>query len=250
MNSFHIIKRDSKTNARLGVLTTPHGVVKTPSYVMVGTYGHIRNLSPADIKKTGTQIIISNTYHLWDKGLKNKKTKDLVSKSLGLRIPTMTDSGGFQVFSLAFGHEKGAKKIFPDKTTGVKKLKRKNVTVTEKGVYFYQNVSNPPSLKLSPRRSLRRSAGRRARKRFLGPELSMKIQGRLGADIIFAFDELTYLLDNYKYTKKSLERTQRWAKICLKKKTQARSDVVRNNPGWTLQRPAHKRRQVHGLPAL
>ena len=92
---FKILKTDKKTKARLGILTTPHGVIKTPSYVMVGTYGHIRYLSPADIKKTKTQIIISNTYHLWDKALKNKKIKDYVAHKIGLKIPTMTDSGGF-----------------------------------------------------------------------------------------------------------------------------------------------------------
>src|SRR3989344_4423228 len=203
MNNFKIIKKDKHTRARLGILTTPHGTVRTPSYVMVGTYGRIRYLSPADIKKTKTQIIICNTYHLWEKALKAKSLKSkaknklntFLIKSLGLNIPTMTDSGGFQVFSLAFWHAKGVKKIFPDKPDKANKIQRKNIKVTEKGVYFLLD----------------------GRKRFLGPELSVKIQDKLGADIIFAFDELTYLLDNYTYTKKSLERTHHWAKICLQK---------------------------------
>jgi len=192
---FKILKGDRYSKARLGLLTTPHGTVKTPSYVMVGTYGQIRNLSPLDIKKTKTQIIIANTYHLWDKALGSKFK---IHKRLGV-IPTMTDSGGFQVFSLAFGQENGVKKIFPDRPTEAKKLKRKNIKVTEKGVYFLLD----------------------GRKRFLGPELSIKIQEKLGADIIFAFDELTYLLDNYQYTKKSLERTHRWALQCLKTKAKS-----------------------------
>ena len=201
---FKIIKKDKHSKARLGLLKTPHGTVKTPSYVMVGTYGQIRNLSPLDIKKTKTQIIIANTYHLWNAALQGrsllrKQQKSFLVKKLGITIPTMTDSGGFQVFSLAFGQEKGVKKIFPDKPNEAKKLKRKNIKITEKGVYFLLD----------------------GRKRFLGPELSMKIQEKLGADIIFAFDELTYLLDNYQYTKKSLERTHRWALQCLKTKAKS-----------------------------
>lgn len=208
MNDFKIIKKDARTKARLGLLRTPHGTVRTPSYVMVGTYGQIRNLSPRDIKRTKTQIIIANTYHLWDK---TEDPKFKIHKRLGA-IPTMTDSGGFQVFSLAFGREKGVKKIFPNQAEKTKKLKRKNIKITEKGVYF--KIADPASLKL------------RRTWKFLSPEISMKIQEKLGADIIFAFDELTYLLDNYKYTKKSLERTNRWAKTCLKihKKTRLRQE--------------------------
>lgn len=216
MNNFKIIKKDKHSKARLGLLKTPHGTVKTPSYVMVGTYGQIRNLSPRDIKRTKTQIVIANTYHLWPKAMKVKSKKlkvkssgerSFILKRLGTRIPIMTDSGGFQVFSLAFGRNQGIKKIFPNQAEKIKKLKRKNIRVTEKGVYF--KIVDPASLKL------------RRTWKFLSPEISMKIQEKLGADIIFAFDELTYLLDNYQYTKKSLERTHRWALQCLKTKTKS-----------------------------
>ena len=198
ISNFTIIKKDKKTRARLGLLKTLHGIVKTPSYVMVGTYGQIRNLSPKDIKATKTKIIIANTYHLWDWALQRAplQSKGALCRRLGLKIPTMTDSGGFQVFSLAFGHNQGVKKIFPNQPAKARKLERKNIKVTEKGVYFLLD----------------------GRKRFLGPQLSIKIQEKLGADIIFAFDELTYLLDNYQYTKESLERTHRWAEICLRVK--------------------------------
>src|SRR3989344_4223588 len=115
---FKIIKKNKHSKARLGLLTTPHGTVKTPSYVMVGTYGQIRNLTPLDIKKTKTQIIIANTYHLWDK---SRDSEFKIHERLGA-IPTMTDSGGFQVFSLAFGRDKGVKKIFPNQSDKAKKL--------------------------------------------------------------------------------------------------------------------------------
>src|SRR3989344_730883 len=138
ISNFTIIKKDKKTRARLGLLKTLHGIVKTPSYVMVGTYGQIRNLSPKDIKATKTKIIIANTYHLWDWALQRAplQSKGALCRRLGLKIPTMTDSGGFQVFSLAFGHNQGVKKIFPDKPAEAKKLKRRNIKITDKGVYF------------------------------------------------------------------------------------------------------------------
>src|SRR3989344_7924375 len=103
--NFKILKKDKNSKARLGVLKTAHGVVKTPSYVFVGTYGQIRNLSPADIKRTKTQLIIANTFHLWDQALQRPSLRSkggLCSPLHFGRIPTMTDSGGFQVLSLAF----------------------------------------------------------------------------------------------------------------------------------------------------
>ena len=226
---FKIIKTDNKTRARLGVLTTPHGIIKTPSYVFVGTYGHIRNLSPADIKKTGTQIIISNTYHLWDEAVKVKNSKlkiknfgSLIHNKFGMKLPIMTDSGGFQVLSLAFGDKskigpevdvrnmpKGIKgeansnihfrvgKFLTDSAKINEHYKRKNVKITAKGVYFKYDE----------------------KWKFLGPELSIKLQQKIGADIIFAFDHITSPLDTYAYNKKALELTDKWAKICLKEHT-------------------------------
>src|SRR3990167_8280836 len=192
-SNFKILKKDSKPRARLGILNTPHGKVYTPSYVIVATYGNIRHLSPSDIKKTKTQIVISNTYHLWN--------KSKVHKMLGLKLPVMTDSGGFQVFSLAFGladqGQRNAKKIFPSNGVDATNLERKNVKITDKGVNFKID----------------------GKKRFLSPDISMRIQEKLGADIIFAFDECTYLFDTFEYNKKAMERTHRWALENLKFKS-------------------------------
>src|SRR3989344_1335240 len=196
MKNFKILKKDTKTRARLGILTTPHGKVKTPSYVIVATRGHVRHLKPSDIKKTKTQIVISNTYHLWDQAFKIGKLKFKIRGMLGTNIPTMTDSGGFQVFSLAFG-ERSAKKIFPSNAPESTNLKRKNVKITDRGVHFKIDGV----------------------KRFLDPKISMQIQQRLGADIIFAFDECTYLFDTFEYNKKAMERTHRWALQSLKFKS-------------------------------
>src|SRR3989344_9621512 len=114
---FKIIKKDKQTKARLGILTTSHGTVKTPAYVFVGTYGKFRHLTAKDIKRTGAQLVIANTFHLWGKALKNKPKKGFIHKTFGLKIPIMTDSGGFQVLSLAFGDKNKVSKFMSDNTS-------------------------------------------------------------------------------------------------------------------------------------
>ncbi len=205
--NFGIVKKDRKTKARLGVLKTPHGKIETPSYVIVATHAAVRSLKSSDIKKTKTQVVISNTYHLWDPALARKNGASKASKKLdtfliqrlGLRIPTMTDSGGFQVFSLGFGNKFRVGKILRKNTRPVRSRSplatssSNGVKITKDGVYFMLG----------------------GKKKFLGPELSIKLQEKLGADIIFAFDECTSPLDSYAYNKKALERTHRWARKCL-----------------------------------
>lgn len=192
-NQFKIIKKDKNTKARTGILTTPHGKILTPAYTIVATHAKIKCLKPQDIAGAGTQVVISNTYHLWKKALANKKEKNLVHKLLGRKMPIMTDSGGFQVFSLGFGIENKVGKILNGKTEKIKKLKRKNIKITQRGVFFSID----------------------GEKRFLGPELSIQLQESIGADIIFAFDECTSPLDTFSYNQKALVRTHRWAKKCL-----------------------------------
>ena len=199
----------------MGVLTTPHGVVKTPSYVFVGTYGKFLHLSPNDIKKTKTQIIIANTFHLQKEALRgapssndgaprNLELDSFLTQKLRLKIPTMTDSGGFQVLSLAFGEKSKISKFMSDlpakalakegSTKKDKTFRRSQIKITPRGVYFKF----------------------KGRKMFLGPELSMKIQHKIGADIMFAFDHITSPLDDFKYNKKAVEMTNKWALQCLK----------------------------------
>jgi queuine tRNA-ribosyltransferase len=204
MNSFKIIKKDKNSKARLGVLKTAHGTIRTPTYVFVGTYGKIRHLAPVDIKKTKTQIIISNTFHLWTEALKksseskDKKLDTFLTKSFGLKIPTMTDSGGFQVLSLAFGDKNKVGKFMVGDVKPDESYKRSKIKITERGVYFNYL----------------------GKKLFLGPELSMKIQHKIGADILFAFDQITSPLDDHDYNKKAVEMTDRWAQRCLDAKNE------------------------------
>ena len=106
--------------ARLGILSTHHGDIQNPSYVFVGTYGKIRHLSPKDIKKSKTQVVIANAYHLWGKAN--------VHKLLGVKMPIMTDSGGFQVFSLGFGKNRVGKILTMSQVVNPQVVnKRKNI---------------------------------------------------------------------------------------------------------------------------
>ena len=195
---FKVLKKDKNTSARLGVLETPHGSVETPSYVVVGTHAKVRELDSEELEKTKTQIIIANTYHLWralgDGGL--KKYSGLHSEMKWNR-PLMTDSGGFQVFSLGFARESGVGKINKtDRTYKTNKPDNNLVKITEDGVFFMDG----------------------GEEYFLDASKSIWIQERLGADIIFAFDEPTSPLHDYKYTKASLSRTHRWAAKSIESK--------------------------------
>ena len=191
---FKILKKDSKSKARLGLLTTPRGVIKTPSYVFVGTYGRFLHLKPSDLKQTSSQVFIANTFHLWEKALVNKLKDGFIHKSFGIKIPVMTDSGGFQVLSLAFGDKNKVGKFMTGDAPKDASYVRSKIRITQKGVHF----------------------NFKGQKLFLGPELSMKLQAKIGADIIFAFDQITSPLDDHEYNKKAVELTDKWAKICLK----------------------------------
>ncbi|MGC9611123.1 MAG: tRNA guanosine(34) transglycosylase Tgt [Minisyncoccia bacterium] len=196
MFGFEISKKDRRTNARAGVLKTPHGEVETPSYVVVGTNGAVRCLGSEDIPKTKTQIIIANTYHLW-RGLGDKlESFPGLHKFMGWNGAIMTDSGGFQVFSLGFGREHGMGKFFPKETPSLAKQKNL-VKITNDGAHFNDDYGES----------------------YLDAETSIKIQEKLGADIIVAFDEPTSPIHDYKYTKESLERTHAWALRSLKAQT-------------------------------
>ncbi len=186
--SFRIIKKSRTGRARLGILKTPNGIVLTPAYVIVATHAEVRTLKPRDIETTGTQLVIANTYHLWDAA---QKGSGVVRRRLGVCMPTMTDSGGFQVFSLGAAREQGVGKVLKrHELRGTNnELRASDVRITEKGVRFAVN----------------------GKKRFISPETSIATQQRLGADIIFAFDECTSPLHPHGYTKTSMDRTHRWA---------------------------------------
>ena len=216
---FRILNKDPNSRARTGLLETPHGVIETPAYTIVGTYASIRHLPPELIPATKTQLIIANTYHLWGRAEEIAQAGGL-AKVMDWNGPTMTDSGGFQVFSLGFSREHGIGKVIRLRSdhssetmdNNQSKPERNLVRITDEGAWFSQ--PEPSSAKEA-------SEGET---KFLGPELSIALQEKIGADIIMSFDECTSPLHDYEYTKIALKRTHRWAKVCLD--SQTRSDQL------------------------
>lgn len=211
MIEFKVVHKSKKSNARIGVLKTPHGEIETPSFVGVATQAVVKTLTAEQAKETGLQIVIANTFHLHLKpGEQFIKKAGGIHKFMNWKHPIMTDSGGFQVFSLGFGRDHGVGKILKEKSNITIKAGKnpKNVKITEDGVFFRSPVDG--------------------KKLFIGPRESIKIQEAIGADIIFAFDECTSPVADYFYTKKSLEKTHRWAEVCLdvKKTKQALFGII------------------------
>jgi queuine tRNA-ribosyltransferase len=212
MLEFKILKKSKKSKARLGIIKTEHGEIETPCFVPVATQGTIKGLMPHQvIEDTKSQVLICNTYHLMLKpGADIIKKNGQLHSLMNWPKPLMTDSGGFQVFSLGFGRDYGVGKILTDKSQAEVKVGAQPsfLKITEDGVHFRSIVNGD--------------------KLFLGPKESIEIQEKIGADIMFTFDECTPPIANYDYTKRSLEKTHRWAKDCLdvKKTNQSLYGIV------------------------
>jgi len=212
--TFKITKKDKKSKARVGIIKTPHGDIETPCFVPVGTQASVKTLSPRDLKEAGVQVVLGNTYHLH-----LRPGEDVIKKFGGLAKfmswdgPTMTDSGGFQVFSLGIAMEHNVGKLLKeedresvravicplDADTPVRLNK-----ITKEGVYFQSHIDGS--------------------KQFLSPEISIEIQEKLGADLVIAFDDLESPKHTYEETKKSLELTENW--LIRSKKTHKREDQL------------------------
>lgn len=201
MFSFDLLAHDK--TARVGRLHTPHGAITTPSFVAVGTQGAVKALSPQDLRKIGTQVIIANAYHLH-----LQPGEDLIRRTGGLHRfmawegPLMIDSGGFQIFSLGAAREHGVGKIAPifpgeqDRGGHLSSKKGKPlVRVNDDGVEFISYLDG-------------------SRHRFT-PERVVQIGRKLGADIMLPLDECTSPLHDYAYTREAMERTHRWATRAL-----------------------------------
>ena len=211
-----ILKKDKKSKARLGLVKTPHGNIHTPALFPVAIKATVKSLTPEDVKDIGFEAILANTYHLYlQPGSKLIKKMGGLHKFMNWPGPISTDSGGFQVFSLGAALGTSIGKLFKGEEGLTSKSSRANKLskVDEDGVTFTSHIDG-------------------SKHRFT-PEASIKIQENLGADIIFAFDECTSPLDDYDYTKKSMERTHRWAKRCLKaKKEKTRHYLVSFKAGY------------------
>lgn len=211
MFSFCILHKDKKSNARVGVVNTPHGSFDTPAFLPVGTNATVKALDPIDIKNTGSQIILSNTYHLYLRpGHDVIKTLGGLHKYMNWDGPIFTDSGGFQVFSLGFGIEHEVGKIVPLYGANEKELvfghavvgsntiipRTKLCKIEEEGPTFVSHIDGSVH--------------------FFPPEKSIDVQMALGADFIVALDECTSPLHDYDYTKYAMERTHRWQARALR----------------------------------
>lgn len=208
MINFSVQHKSIRSQARLGIIKTPHGEIETPAFIPVATQAVIKTLTSEEAIGTGCQALIANTFHLH-----LKPGEELVAEGGGLHNfmnwprALMTDSGGFQVFSLGFGSDHGVGKILKERIDETVTLGQqpKNIEITNEGVFFQSPVDG--------------------KKLFLGSSESIAIQQKLGADIIFAFDEATSPVADEAYTKASLERTHQWAKQSLEAKTSAEQAI-------------------------
>lgn len=203
MFNFKIEKKLKDSLGRVGKFDTPHGEILTPAFVTVGTKASVKALTPEMVKDTGVQVVLGNTYHLYlQPGDEIVRDAGGMGNFMGWRGPTMTDSGGFQVFSLGVAYGKGISKVLkiedpsfliPERSIGsdVDPLAK----IGNDGVSFKSHLDG----------SLH----------YITPEKSIEIQHNLGADIIFAFDECTSPTEDLKYQEEALDRTHAWAKRSL-----------------------------------
>jgi len=196
--SFEINKSGETGLARAGTIKTPHGDIQTPAFIPVGTKANVKTVLPEAMEDLGAQAILANAYHLY-----LQPGPDVLDEAGGLgqfmnwHKPTFTDSGGFQVLSLGVGFKKvlamDAQTFRSDQV--IAKNKERLAHVDDEGVTFKSHLDG----------SMHRFTS----------EISMQIQHKLGADIIFAFDECTTLHNTRQYQERAMSRTYEWAIRCL-----------------------------------
>lgn len=213
---FSIEKRDSR--ARTGVLTTPHGVIQTPAFVPVGTKADVKGVFPETLQAIGAQVVLANTYHLYlQPGQDIVKNAGGLGKFMNWQGPTMTDSGGFQVFSLGAAFGRTITKI----AKGEENARDQGVSVYDEGVQ-----SQHGQLAIIDDEGVTFTSHYDGSLHRFTPERSIEIQHNLGADMFFAFDECTSPTEPYEYQKEAMERTHRWAERSLKAH---RQNITANN---------------------
>ncbi len=225
---------------RSGVIHTPHGDIRTPAFIAVGTKASVKAVLPETMAELGAQAVLANAYHLY-----LQPGPDIVEEAGGLGAfmnwpgPTFTDSGGFQIMSLGAGFRKVLMED-PDRVQSdnlVASGKQKLAHVDDDGVTFISHLDGSTH-------------------RFT-PEVSIGIQHQLGADIIFAFDELTTLVNTRAYQEESLARTHAWAQRCLaehRRLSDARAGTHRPQALFGVVQGAHyedlRRQACRGLESI
>ena len=199
-SSFTIEARDG--SARAGLIRTHHGDVPTPAFVPLATSGTVKGLHSAEVADLGFPMVLGNTFHLFiTPGEDHIADMGGLHEFMAWRRPIITDSGGFQVFSM--GHGSVAEEIKRSRGKGESRI----LDISEEGVRFSSYLDGDA--------------------RFMGPETSMEVQAKLGSDIALAFDECTPFHIDRDYTARSTERTHRWLDRCVDWRTD-------HAPDWQL----------------
>lgn len=178
--------------ARAGVLRTAHGEVETPAFVPLASTATVKSLHASEVEALGYQMVLGNTFHLFIRpGHERIERLGGLHEFMAWRRPIVTDSGGFQVFSM--GHGTVAEEV--KRSGGRRSSEGRVLSIDEGGVRFRSYVDG--------------------RERFMGPETSMEVQAALGTDVALAFDECTPFHASRDYTERSMERTHRWLDRCV-----------------------------------
>jgi queuine tRNA-ribosyltransferase len=186
--AFEITAREG--GARAGVIHTPHGEVRTPAFVPLASTATVKSLLATEVADLGYDMVLGNTFHLFiQPGHELIAELGGLHEFMGWRRPIITDSGGYQVFSM--GHGSVAEEIKRSRERHTSMV----ISIAEEGVRFRSYADG--------------------RERFMGPETSMEVQAALGADIALAFDECTPFHVERDYTASSMERTHRWLDRCV-----------------------------------
>ncbi len=196
--TFTIEARDGATQARAGVLRTAHGEVRTPAFVPLATKATVKGLLPEEVAALGYELVLGNTFHLMlSPGAELIDRLGGLHEFMGWQGPIITDSGGFQVFSMGHGTvaEEIKSRSHPPRPGGRAQREGAILAIEEQGVRFRSYVDG--------------------HERFMGPEDSMAVQAALRSDVALVFDECTPFHVDRDYTERSTERTHRWLDRCL-----------------------------------
>src|SRR3990167_9023384 len=238
---FTVEKKLKGTLGRAGVLETVHGEIHTPAFVPVGTKASVKALTPEQVQGLGAEVVLANTYHLY-----LQPGDELVAKAGGLHKfmnwsgPIITDSGGFQVFSLGDSYGKvpeGKSTSYGAGISKVMKMKDLLSLIPDRPApYQARGFGSGFDDTLAPRLAKIGADGVSFKSHldgsihYITPEKSIQIQHNLGADIIFAFDECTSPVEDIKYQEEALERTHRWAERSLREHLKiTQDDVLRHS---------------------
>jgi len=210
---FAVDKKLDGALARTGTITTPHGVIKTPAFIVGGTKATVKALTPEQVTQIGGQSILANVYHLiLQPGADVITAAGGIHKFMNWNYPTFTDSGGFQIFSLGMAYKKGIDAISHSKkgdATQATHSSTQLAKVTDDGVYFRSHINGDEL--------------------YMTPESSMELQHKIAADIHMSFDELTSPLAGRKYIKEAMDRTHLWADRSLKRHQELNDEHVARN---------------------